>query len=88
MAKLSKESAEKHYEKILAIHYFHHLTLAQKVSIFFHDLEHDILKEITGKKGYFEQLNWLRDNQIRFEHNIQRGDIPKVNIGDIENIKN
>ena len=88
MAKLSKDSAEKYYEKIIAIHYFHHLTLAQKVSIFFHDLEHDILKEITGKKGYFEQLNWLKDNQIRFEHNIQRGNIPKVNIGDIENIKN
>jgi len=88
MARLSKKSAEKHYEKILAIHHFQYLTPAQKVSVFFHDLEHDILYEITGKKGYFDQINWLKENQIRFEHNIKRGDIPKVNIGDIENIKN
>ena len=88
MVKLSKESAEKHYKKIHAIHYFQYLTLAQKVSIFFHDLEHDILFEITGKKGYFDQINWLKDNQIRFEHNVKSGNIPKVNIGDIENIKN
>jgi hypothetical protein len=88
MARLSKETAERHYEKILAIHNFQYLTLAQKVSIFFHDLEHDILNEITGKKGYFDQINWLRDNQIRFEHNVRSGDIPKVNIGDIENIRN
>lgn len=88
MAKLSKESAEWHYEKLIALHYFDYLTPAQKVSIFYHDLEHDILKEITGKKEYFEQYNWLKDNQIRFERNIKTGDIPKVNIGDIENLKN
>jgi len=88
LAKLSKEKAEWHYDKLLALHYFEYLTLAQKVSIFYHDLEHDILKEVTGKKEYFEQLNWLRDNQIRFERNIKTGEIPKINISDIENLKN
>jgi len=88
MAKLSKEKAEWHYDKLLALHYFEYLTLAQKVSIFYHDLEHDILKDVTGKKEYFEQFNWLKDNQIRIERNIKTGEIPKVNIGDIDNLKN
>jgi len=88
MAKLSKESAEWHYEKLLALHYFEYLTLAQKVSIFYHDLEHDILKEITGRKEYFEQFKWLQNNQIRIERNIKIGEIPKVNIGDIDSLKN
>lgn len=88
MAKLSKESAEWHYKKLLALHYFEYLTLAQKVSIFYHDLEHDILKQITGKKEFFEQFKWLQNNQIRVERNIKTGEIPKVNIGDIDNLKN
>jgi len=88
MAKLSKEKAEFHYKKLLALHNFEYLTLAQKVSIFYHDLEHDILKDITGKKEYFDQFNWLKDNQIRIERNIKTGEIPKVNIGDIDNLKN
>jgi hypothetical protein len=88
MARLSKDKAEWHYEKLLAIHNFKYLTLAQKVSIFYHDLEHDILKEITGKKIYFDQLNWLKDNQIRFEKNIKKGYIRKSFIDDIDNLKN
>jgi hypothetical protein len=88
MLKLSKEKAEWHYDKLLALHYFDYLTLAQKVSIFYHDLEHDILKEITGKKKYFDQLNCLKDNQIRFEKNIKTGEILKVKISDIDNLKN
>jgi len=88
MAKLSKEKAEIHYKKLLALHNFEYLTPAQKVSIFYHDLEHDILKDITGKKEYFDQFNWLKDNQIRIERNIKTGEIPKVNIGDIDNLKN
>jgi len=88
MAKLSKEKAEWYYDKLLALHYFKYLTLAQKVSIFYHDLEHDILKNVTGKKEYFEQFNWLKDNQIRFERNIKTGEIPKINISDIDNLKN
>jgi len=86
--KLSIESAKWHYEKLLALHYFEYLTLAQKVSIFYHDLEHDILKEITGKKEYFEQFNCLKDNQIQVIRNIKKGDIPKVIIDDIDNLKN
>jgi len=88
MAKLSKEKAEWHYDKLLALHYFEYLTLAQKVSIFYHDLEHDILKEITGKKEYFKQGDWLKENQVRFERNIKTGEIPKVNISDIDNLRN
>jgi hypothetical protein len=88
MAKLSKEKAEWHYDKLLALHYFDYLTPAQKVSIFYHDLEHDILKDVTGKKEYFEQSIWLKNNQIRFERNIKTGEIPKIIIGDIENLKN
>lgn len=88
MAKFSKEKAEWHYDKLLALHYFEYLTLAQKVSIFYHDLEHDILKDVTGKKEYFKQFNWLKDNQIRIEHNIKTGKIPKVIIADIDNLKN
>ena len=88
MPKLSKESAEKHYEKLSALHYFKYLTLAQKVSIFYHDLEHDILIKITGKRTYFEQFNWLKDNQIRVNRNIKTGQISKVNISDIDNLKN
>jgi len=88
MGKLSKESAERHYEKLSAIHDFNYLTLAQKVSIFYHDLEHDILLEITGKKEYFEQFNWLKNNQIRMEYNNKKGYIPKVIIDDIDSLKN
>jgi hypothetical protein len=88
MRKLSKELAERHYEKLSAIHHFKYLTLAQKVSIFYHDLEHDILLETTGKKEYYEQFNWLKDNQIRMEHNNKRGYIPKVIIDDIDSLKN
>jgi hypothetical protein len=87
MAKLSKDKAEWHYDKLLALQYFDYLTLAQKVSIFYHDLEHDILKEITGKKEYYDQFNWLKDNQIKIEHNVKKGYIPKVIIDDIDNIK-
>jgi len=32
---LSKESVQWHYEKLLAVHDFKYLSLAQKVSIFF-----------------------------------------------------
>lgn len=88
MTKLSIESANWHYEKLLAIHNFKYLTLAQKVSIFYHDLEHDLLREITGKKEFFEQFNWLKDNQIRVDRNIKTGVISKVNISDIDNLRN
>ena len=88
MPKLSKELAEWHYKKLSALHYFDYLTLAQKVGVFYHDLEHEILKEITGKKEYFEQFNWLKDNQIRFERNVKTGNISKVDISDIDNLKN
>ena len=88
MAKLSKELAEFHYNKLLALHNFDYLTLAQKISIFYHDLEHEILREITGKKEYFEQFNWLKDNQIRLDRSEKIGFIPKVIIDDIDNIKN
>jgi len=86
--KLSNEKAEWHYEKLLSLHYYRYLTLAQKVSIFYHDLEHDILKEITGKKEYFDQSNLLKNNQIHVIRNIKNGFIPKVIIDDIDNLKN
>jgi len=63
MQKLSKESAEWHYDKMVALHNFKYLTLAQKVSIFFQDLEHDILKNITGKDEFFDQWNWIKNKQ-------------------------
>lgn len=88
MVKLPKELAEWHYSKLIALHDFEYLTLAQKVSIFYHDLEHDILKKITGKKDYFEQYKWLKDNRIHFERNVKTGEIPKINISDIDNLKN
>jgi hypothetical protein len=88
MGKLSKEKAEWHYGKLVALHNFKYLTMAQKVSIFYHDLEHDILIEITGKKEYYEQSNWLKNNQIRIEHNIKKGYIPKIIIDDIDNLRN
>jgi hypothetical protein len=88
MRKLSRESAERHYKKLSAIHGFKDLRLAQKVSDFYQDLEHEILFEITGKKEYYNQFDWLKDNQERIEHNHKKGNIPKVIIDDIDNLKN
>ena len=88
MNKISMESAKWHYKKIVAIHHFEYLTLAQKVIIFSHDLEHDILKTVTGKNDFFEQLNYLRDEQITVKHNIKTGNIRKHYISDLENLKN
>jgi hypothetical protein len=87
MAKLSKESANRLYEKLLAIYYFKYLTLAQKVSIFYQDLEHDILKKITEKKEFFDQLNWLKDNQIYIDHGKKTGSIPPTLVSNIHNFK-
>jgi len=82
MAKLLKELAEWHYEKAVALHYFKYLTLAQKASIFFHDLEHDILRKITGKHEFFEQWNWIKDKQGNKE-----GLVPPTLVSDIHSFK-
>jgi len=87
MKKLSKESAERHYKKLTEIYYFEYLTLAQKVSVFQQDLEHDILKIVTGKKDYFDQLNFLKDNQKRMINGKEQGSIPPAYVSDIENLK-
>ena len=83
-----KKDAERHYEKLVALHNFEYLTYAQKVIIFLHDLEHDILKKITGKNDFFEQLNSLRNEQVTVKHNVKSGNIPKHYISDLENLKN
>lgn len=80
--------AEKHYKKLFDLHFTTVLSLPQKVSIFLHDLEHEILNLITGKKEYFDQLNWLKDNQITVIRSQKTGFVPKVIISDIENLKN
>ena len=87
MDNLSRDSAEKHYEKLLKLHNSDFLTLAQKVNTFLHDLEHEILKEITGEKEYFDQLNWLKNNQITVIRGQKTGCIPPVLVSDIENLK-
>lgn len=89
MKKLSKESAEWHYEKLLELHKFRYLTFSQKISVFQQDLEHDILEKITGKQKFFDQLNCLRDNQILLDRNGKniQGDIPQAYVSDIENLK-
>jgi hypothetical protein len=87
MDNLSRDSAEKHYEKLLKLHNSDFLTLAQKVNTFLHDLEHEILKEITGEKEYFAQLNWLKNKQITVIRGQKTGRIPPVLVSDIENLK-
>jgi len=82
MKKLSKESAEWHYEKIVALHNFKYLTLAQKVSIFFQDLEHDILRKITDKQEFFDQWNWIKEKQ-----GTKEGSIPPTLVSDIHSFK-
>jgi hypothetical protein len=88
MVRLSKESAEKYYKKLLGLHCAECLTPAQKVSVFQMDLEHYILKEITGKHEYFDQLDWLKKNQTRVDrYKNKTGFIPPAYISDIENLK-
>ena len=82
MEKYPKESAEWQYEKMVALHNFKYLTLAQKVSILFQDLEHDILKKITGKDEFFDQWNLLKDKQGN-----KSGFIPPTLISDIHSFK-
>ena len=86
MIKLTKETAEFHYEKMVAIHYFQWLTLAQKVSIFFQDLEHEILRKITEKNDFFEQWNYLRDYQSK-NKNINIDPIPPTLVSDLHSYK-
>jgi len=87
IGRLSPESANKHYLKLEGIHHSDYLSLAQKVSIFQHDLEHNILKEITGKQDFYNQLNWLKDNQIRMINGNKQGFIEPTLVSDIENLK-
>jgi len=82
MTKLSKELAEWHYEKAVALHNFKYLTLAQKASIFFHDLEHDILRKITKKDEFFEQWNYIKDKQGNKE-----GQVPPTLVSDLHSFK-
>jgi len=86
MVKLPKETAEFYYEKMVAIHFFQWLTLAQKVSIFFQDLEHVILRKITEKDDFFEQWNYLRDHQST-NKNTNISSIPPTLISDLHNFK-
>jgi hypothetical protein len=88
MIKLSKETAEWHYKKLLAIHNFEYLSLAQKVSIFFQDLEHDILRKITEKQEFFDQWNWLKNHQLVIkDHGNETGFIPPTLVSDIHSFK-
>ena len=88
MLNLSEKSAISHYEKLFALHNFEYLTNAQKVIIFYLNLEHDILKEITNKINYFDQKDVLEKEQIKVIKNIKTGYIPKVIIDDIDNLRN
>lgn len=88
MNKLSRELAEYYYEKLSAIHNFKYLSLAQKVSIFFQDLEHDILSKITGKQEFFDQWNLLKDNQLQIiDKNKKIGSVPPTLVTDIHSFK-
>jgi len=88
MTKLSKETAEWHYKKLLAIHNFEYLSLAQKVSIFFQELEHDILRKITEKQEFFEQWNWLKSHQLSINvHDNKTCFIPPTLVSDIHSFK-
>jgi len=83
---LSKESAKKYYSNLLkTLRYDREPVI--KISEYLHDLEHGILLEITGKKEYFEQSNWLRDNQYRMDRGKESGFIPPELVSDIENLK-
>jgi len=84
---LSKESAERHYKKLLGIHDSDCLSLAQKVSVFQHDLEHDILEEITRKSGFFKQLEILKKYQERMVNGRKCGFITPELVSDIDNLK-
>jgi len=85
MVKLSKETVDFHYEKMSAIHYFQYLTLAQKISIFFQDLEHDILRKITEKNDFFDQWNYLKDHQSTNKNNSNS--IPPTLVSDLHSFK-
>jgi hypothetical protein len=92
MVLLSEESAIKHYENMLIIHKLN-LTAALKVCIFWHILEHEILKEATGYQKYYDkpgQLDWLKKNEENSYRNGEKtgeGFIPSEIVLDIENIR-
>jgi len=92
MKLLSEKSAIKHYENLYIIHNLN-LTLALKVCIFWHILEHEILKEATKLQKYYDkpgQLDWLKKNKENLDRNgekIGTGFIPREIILDIENIR-
>ena len=87
MKKLSRKSAEKHYKKLVEIHAFEYLTFSQKVGVFQQDLEHEILKEVTEEREYFDQFNILKNNQKRMVNGKEQGFIPQAYVSDIENLK-
>jgi len=72
--KLSKESAEKYYKKLLQYHNDDR-ELTKKVHDFYHDLEHYILKEITGENVYYDQFGVLLKNQRKWEQGRTTGEI-------------
>jgi hypothetical protein len=70
---LSRESAERQYDLLLES-YHSKRGLGSKVSGFFHDLEHDILKEITGIQMFFDKFDPNdRDKPFKEKRIIEQG---------------
>ncbi|MDR1468582.1 MAG: DUF4670 domain-containing protein [Spirochaetaceae bacterium] len=87
MALLSQESAKRHYDNLLES-YNYGGKFASKVVTFQHDLEHDILYEITGCQKFVDQRRWLKENQKRINNGKKTGgSIPPEIVSDIVNLK-
>jgi len=87
--KLSQESAKKQYAFLIEAYNSNRSTGSQ-ISTFKRDLEHVVLKEITGLSKFDEQLSWLRRNKERIDTrngNKISGYIPAVFVDDIENLR-
>lgn len=88
MYKISKDNATKYYKKMLDIHNSGYLILEEKVSILFRNLEHEILKEITKKDEFFEQWNYLKNNQTSKQRNFNNNNlIPPTLLSDLHSFK-
>jgi hypothetical protein len=86
MAKLSEESAKKHYEKLMMYHQDNREP-AQKIIDFQYGLDHYILKEITGFNEPYDQFGWLLENQIKNDKFNKSGFIPDTLVKSINILK-
>lgn len=75
MARLSKESAKRHYDNLLKSHRYEREP-AVKVQAFQHDLEHIILKEVTGLGRFRDKYDPSdRDKPQRERRVLEKGQL-------------